>query len=181
MELATPFNKSYPNQNQAVIHKRKWERYVMNGIEEQRAAACDLTHGGLKLYLYLCENIEGYTFWLSPKDIMEKYGMSKSTYDRAKSELIQKGYIIQDGNKIHFYANKNDGLPSVETLKKQINTIGKKLYTEGMEEEEIKEIIKPAKILPKDISEDEKIHIYLDVYNKLKKELEKMADKKNFL
>lgn len=99
----------------------------MIGHEEIRKAACDLSNGGLKLYLYLCENVDGYDFWLSPKDVIGKYNMSKSTYDRAKAELKQKGYLEITGNNVYFYANPEDNKINkqytTEELKKRIDLL----------------------------------------------------------
>lgn len=131
MELATPVNNSYPNQNEISIIKRKWERYLMVGIDEIREASCELSNGALKLYLYLCENVDGYVFWLSPKDVQAKYNMSKSTFDRAKAELIQKGYLSQEGRKIKFYCNKKDCNDNLEKLIEKLNTLGGRLEAEN--------------------------------------------------
>lgn len=125
-EIATPVNQSFANQHKMRIHKRKWERYAMIGIDELRQAAQELKPGSLKLYLYLIENVDSYEFWLSPSDVQQTYGISKSTYDRGLAELIEKGYVVRDGNLIHFYANKDDRRPPLSSIKKSVNELFKK-------------------------------------------------------
>lgn len=98
----------------------------MIGFDEIREAANELKPGTLKLYLYLIENIDGFDFWLSPADVMAKYKISKSTYDRAKAELIEKGYLVETKGKLHFYANKEDRKMPIEELRKNINDLFKK-------------------------------------------------------
>lgn len=103
----------------------------MIGLNEIRQAAVELSPGGLKLYLYLAENVDGFDFWLSPKDVMTKYNMSKSTYDRAKRELIDKKYLaIGENNNIYFYANKEDNKMEDQTYEEaaqQLNLTYNKL------------------------------------------------------
>lgn len=98
----------------------------MIGFDEIREAANELKPGTLKLYLYLVENIDGFDFWLSPADVMAKYKISKSTYDRAKAELVEKGYLVETKGKLHFYANKEDRKMPIEELRKSINELFKK-------------------------------------------------------
>ena len=103
----------------------------MIGIDEIRTAAIELSPGSLKLYLYLVENVDGYDFWLSPSDVQKSYGISKSTYDRAKAQLIEKGYIVEDGNCIHFYANKEDRKAPINSLKENLNKVFKNVAING--------------------------------------------------
>lgn len=76
------------------------------GIEEVRKAACELSPGALKLYFYFAEYLNNSEFLLSPKDVQKKYKMSKSTYNRAKEELIKKKYLIQKEDMLYFYSDK---------------------------------------------------------------------------
>ena len=123
--------RSYPNQTRMTIHKRQWERYAMFGIEEIHEAMKELTHGALKLYIYLGENVHDYTFWFSPADVQRTCNMSKSTYDRARLELINKGYLKQEGNHYHFYANKQDIKNDAKKLSKKIDILMQRIEDEG--------------------------------------------------
>ena len=91
------------------------KKYMKIDVDGMKSAANELSHGGFKLYLYLSEGEDGEESWLNPKDFMQAYHCSKSTYDRAKAELIEKGYIYQEDKIIHFYANKENN--SHELLK----------------------------------------------------------------
>lgn len=75
-------------------------------INDIKEAAKELSHSGLKLYLYLLEEENKEEIHLKPKKFMVTYNCSKSSYDRAKRELIEKGYIHQENNLTHFYTNK---------------------------------------------------------------------------
>lgn len=150
---------SVPNQKKFDINKRQWRLYLMIGFEEIRTAAKELTHGALKLYLYLSENVDNYEGWLSPKDICDKYGMSKSTYDRAKAELISKGYIVEEGNQVHFYTNKEDSEIGIQKLKQRLIEICAKIDIKNeLEGYNFKQKIAEAK-LKKMYNEDKKEYI----------------------
>lgn len=103
---------------------------------------------------------------------MTAYNVSESTYRRAKTEMLEKGYLIQEENQLHFYANKEDLPLPEEEYKKKINDLGKTLFAEGMQREEIMKIVAPAKTI-QDKTKEEKIkiynHIILDLKNELKR------------
>jgi len=57
-----------------------------------------------KLWCYLNKNQNGYTFALSKVDALNWGIGSKSSYDRAIAELIEKGYLVNiQGNSYNFY------------------------------------------------------------------------------
>lgn len=64
----------------------------------------DLKGETFKLWCYLGKNQNGYEFALSKVDAMN-WGMgSKSSYDRAVKELIEKGYLVETSpNHYDFY------------------------------------------------------------------------------
>jgi hypothetical protein len=64
----------------------------------------DLKGETFKLWCYIGKNQNGYTFALSKVDAM-KWGIgSKSSYDRAVKELIEKRYLVEDApNHYTFY------------------------------------------------------------------------------
>lgn len=170
MKIYNPMT-SYPNQITTAIHKKKEGNFLMVNIKEIRCAASELSPAALKLYLYFVENQDGFLFHLSPKDFTSAYNVSESTYRRAKAELIEKGYAIQEGNELHFYANKDDVPLSDEEYKKKINAIGKTLIKEGIPSEELKDLVKPAKNL-EGKSNTEKIQIYKEVLKELQAKAE---------
>lgn len=121
-DFFTNGKRSYPNQNKVHINKRHWEgHYLMIGFEEIQQAANELTHSGLKLYLYLAQNKDDYEFWLSPKDVMSHYKMSESSFNRAKAELIDKGYLVKEGNTYQFFAHSDDSIYTIDQQKEQIS------------------------------------------------------------
>ena len=83
--------------------------YNLDGLQY---AMIDLKGEALKLWLYLGKNQNGYTFGLSKVDAM-KWGIgSKSSYDRAVKELIEKGYLVEtSANHYDFYE-----VPKVEEI-----------------------------------------------------------------
>lgn len=145
----------------------------MVGIKNIRKAAKELSPAALKLYLYFVENQDNYFFHLSPKDFCIAYDVSESTYRRAKDELIQKGYIVQNDKEVHFYDDKDDAPLPIEEYKKKINEIGKNLCCEGVPKEEVEEIIKSV---PNVKSENmaEKTKALKEVYFKLKTKLKEL-------
>ncbi len=65
-------------------------------------AASLLNGNAFKLWLYLIRwHNQGWVDF-SPAALKEKYNMSKSSVADAKKELIEKGFLIEDGNKLIF-------------------------------------------------------------------------------
>lgn len=62
--------------------------------EDVLNASKNLKESGFKLYVYLLMNQHDYVGGLSMADVTEKTGLSKSSYDRAVKELIEKSYLI---------------------------------------------------------------------------------------
>lgn len=110
-------------------------------IEDIEVAAKELSPSGFKLYLYLAKNQDKYNFAYSPKDFTLSYGVSESSAKRAKTELIEKGYIITKGNFFDFYTNKEDTQESLKSLRNKINIIAKNLISFGVEKETLTTII----------------------------------------
>lgn len=152
----------------------------MVNIQDIREAASELSPSALKLYLYFVENLDSYFFHLSPKDFMTAYNVSESTYRRAKTELLEKGYLAQEENQLHFYANKDDLPLSKEQYRKRINELGKNLLMEGAKREEVEKIIAPAKAL-NGKTKNEKIKIYNHIILDLKDELKHYVENHDFL
>lgn len=178
MKVYTPFI-TFPNQLVATINKKTKERFLMVNINDIREAAKDLTPASLKLYLYFVENQDGYTFHLSPKDFMQSYNVSESTYRRSKEELIRKGYIVQNDKEITFYANKNDSLQDYTFYKTKINDLIKNLITQGMSEQEIKEKIAQKRL--KELEGKAQILAAKELFKEFQKILEDKIKNKEYL
>ena len=95
------------NQKTISIQKEKSDKehlYSIHNLEAGEVAMCTLKGETFKLWYYLNRNQNGYTFGLSPKDALQKGIGSKSSYDRAVKELIEKGYLVNTkGNHYNFY------------------------------------------------------------------------------
>ena len=95
---------SVPNQKTVKLAprtKRDSEHlYSMNNLDALQMAMKTLNGSGLKLWLYLNKNQDGYRFELSRVDCAN-WGIKKDSYYKAVEELIQKGFLVQD----HFGSN----------------------------------------------------------------------------
>jgi hypothetical protein len=68
----------------------------------------ELKGEAFKLWCYMAKNQNNHTFALSKVDAI-KWGIgSKSSYDRAVAELIEKGYLVEtSSNHYDFYEMPN--------------------------------------------------------------------------
>ena len=99
--------QTVPNQWVLTIHKEPinedtlYARFEMTALEH---AGYDLDAGAFKLWIYLAKNQDGYTFALSRADIEKRFNMGKTQYDKARKELVSKGYLVNErGNYYIFY------------------------------------------------------------------------------
>lgn len=91
------------------IEKGKGQSFLSILSNEWIAASRSLSPSGFQLYLYLADKQNGYHWELSKVAITKTFGFSDKTYDRAKKELMEKGYLIQDqGVKYSFYTTPQD-------------------------------------------------------------------------
>lgn len=97
--VVTIFKEDYTN----IEYKKQSKSFLQVDNDDWQDAAARLTHGGLKLYLYLASNKDGYSVALSPADIERKIGLSDSTYRRAFKELITEGYIEQKQGNVYWF------------------------------------------------------------------------------
>lgn len=86
----------YPNQWE-VMTRRPKAKAPFASIEDRFAewAMLDLKGEAFKLWYYMAKNANGFQYSLSPRAVKNVTGMSRSTYDRARKELLEKGYMIQ--------------------------------------------------------------------------------------
>ena len=62
----------------------------------------NLSGSAFKLYMYFAKNQNGYCFNLSAADVAA-HGIPNSTYYKARKELIERGYLIEEsGNRLVF-------------------------------------------------------------------------------
>lgn len=96
-----------PNQKTIHIEKEQCDKnnlYALYNLNALQSAMLDLKGETFKLWCYLNKNQNGYTFALSKVDALNWGIGSKSSYDRAIAELIQKGYLVNtQGNSYNFY------------------------------------------------------------------------------
>ena len=102
---------SVPNQKTVKLApriKRDSEHlYCMANLEALQSAMQTLNGSGLKLWLYLNKNQDGYRFELSRVDCA-KWGIKKDSYYSAVDELINKGFLVQDhyGSNMYWFHEK---------------------------------------------------------------------------
>lgn len=98
---------SNPNQKTIRIEKEqanKENHYAIYNLEALKTAMLNLKGETFKLWCYLDKNQNGYTFALSKVDAINWGIGSKSSYDRAVAELIDKAYLVKvSGNSYNFY------------------------------------------------------------------------------
>lgn len=168
------------DQNKVVVKKRKTEGepFIMLEQKDMWQAVKSLTFSAYKLYLYINQNCDDFEFWLSPKHVQEITGMSKSSFDRAKNELKEKGYLVEKGNTYYSFSNPEDSLISFEELKKKVNKTGRLIDEENEElgkvyRNKIKEILNKYS----DPSQEfEKRKSLIELYKEMRKELEKIYE-----
>ena len=78
--------------------------YMRVNMDALDMAGKQLKAGAFKLWIYFAKNQQDYTFALSPQHVKDIFNMSKTQYDNARQELIEKGFLVrQDRNFYHFY------------------------------------------------------------------------------
>lgn len=106
------YENSYANQKNITVHKEKCdenELYTKINLQAMNHAMRDLKANTYKMWCYFAQNQNSYSFWLSPIDVHNSIGISRSSYHRALTELIEKFYIIEDSkNHYIFYESPQD-------------------------------------------------------------------------
>ena len=109
MEL---YENSYANQKNITVHKENCdenELYAKINLRAMNHAMRDLKANTYKMWCYFAQNQNSYSFWLSPIDVHNSTGISRSSYHRTLTELIEKFYIIEDSkNHYIFYESPQD-------------------------------------------------------------------------
>ena len=82
--------------------------YCIVNIAANREALKTLTKSAYCLYMYFVQNQPGFTLTLRRTHAMDITNLSKSSYHRAMSELIERGYLIDCGDGYEFYEDPAD-------------------------------------------------------------------------
>lgn len=96
--LASEGQTRYPNQKVIRIEKApigKGDYYLRIRKDRLRDAARKLKAGAFKLYIYLCDNKDGFSLCLSQVAVERDFGIKKNQYYGAIKELVELGYLYQ--------------------------------------------------------------------------------------
>ena len=90
----------YKNQKLIINKKNDCDKnFIKVSNDEWMYAARNLKDSTFKLYMYLAKDKEDYQSALSPVAVKNHVGLSESSYRRAVSELIDKGYLVKQNFK----------------------------------------------------------------------------------
>lgn len=88
----------YANQKTLIINKKTYTKnFLQIGDSEWQEAFKKLKPTAFAIYLYLCDNSNGFRFDLSPQAIDNALGIKKTAYYSAIEQLTNEKYIV-DGN-----------------------------------------------------------------------------------
>jgi len=93
---------SSPNQEYVVINKEDCDGrlvdnyYAAINLRSIKYALRDLTPAQFEVWLYFAKNMEGYEFWVSPVAAYNEFGISVSTFRKAKRVLKERGYLVKN-------------------------------------------------------------------------------------
>lgn len=118
------------NPNQRRITYRKiagTTGYTKIDINAARQAMSTLSYSAFMLYSYMALNADNYEEWFSTAILIQRTNLTESTYRKAFSELLDKGYLIQDEswkNHYIFYEGGINNTGAEQSLSKE-NSKGK--------------------------------------------------------
>ena len=115
-----------PNQRVIIVHRaKKNERnFIQLDKDIMAMALAQLNYSELKLWIYLCGNMDNYHLAFSPADIEAKTSLSRSSYYNAFSGLLDKGYLVlAQGNLYHFYERPVQNLDQVQDLVQNLDSV----------------------------------------------------------
>lgn len=122
--------KVNPNQKIITLRKAKSDKQNLYGIvnlEANRKALNLLPVNAYKIWVNIVLNQDGYTFALS-----NQFNMAKGTYDKAITELIDKGYLVcSENNQYTFYELPLD--KNYPTSKEEVNPSLDKKYPTSLD------------------------------------------------
>lgn len=96
---------SVPNQKTIQIKKssKREKNFFIIQNSNLEVAMYNLKTNSFKLYIYLANNKDGYTFDFYPCDFERIANVSPGTYRDAFCDLMNKGYILKHKNKDNYY------------------------------------------------------------------------------
>ena len=101
----------YPNQRVITIKENATteNNAIILDYETTMKVMRDLKPTTFLVWIYLNSNENGSEFALSRADVLNKTGISISSYARAVAELKEKGYLVKkEDNCYDFYAGGNE-------------------------------------------------------------------------
>lgn len=132
-----------PNQKRIITHKVQCDStspYTVRRRDIEAYAGRTLTDAGLKMWLYMSANKDGYEYNLSPAAVENEYGIKIRQYRNGIQDLIDKGFIlpIQNSNDYDFieyppvYTSRID--EKVICDNEQENSMNSSVYTPRIDE-----------------------------------------------
>lgn len=120
---------SYANQKKYHIDKKVEEGdiFIMVRWDEYIEASKILTPSGLKLFMYLAKNQDGYEFYFSSKNYCDTFGVTDKTYRNARAELFEKGYLREGENNNVFFSANRAYKDTKEKVKLELKELGERL------------------------------------------------------
>jgi hypothetical protein len=97
---------TYANQRHVIISQLPRDKdniYAMFNVDALNLAMQNLKHNGLRMWLYLNKNQNGYGFGLSPAAAKKAFGIAESSYHAGVNELIEKQYLVPDEESTNTY------------------------------------------------------------------------------
>lgn len=122
-------NQNYYHISKIISNDEEDAHFIVRWADVLKASK-ELTANGMKLYLYLAKNPDGYSFYFSPADFCQTYDITDRTFRRAREELVEKSYL-QKGEHNNVFFNAGGFGDSVEFLRQKIVEIGKLLKEEN--------------------------------------------------
>ena len=106
---------TFPNQKEVGMVRPKLKPPFSSVERECKYKAMNmLSGGGYKLWSYFIDSKNGRRIGLSHRDVGNMTGISKSTYDRAVKELIEKGFLIQYKDTSYYYFVTDNDMNGME-------------------------------------------------------------------
>lgn len=102
---------SVPNQKKIIIQRTSEtdkKDFFKISNKNLAAAARKLDGKAFKLFIYFADNARGYTVELYPVDFCNWASLSRSSYQRAREDLVAAGYIIKSEKAKNLYLFKEE-------------------------------------------------------------------------
>lgn len=107
---------SVPNQRKIIIEKAQSNKnnlYAIVNLKALNNAMLSLNGEAFKMWMYFNKNQDKYSFDLSRKNALESGIGSESSYRRAFSELVNKGYLQEVSKGVYKFKEYID-IPEAE-------------------------------------------------------------------